>query len=232
MFFTELLTLCEGDDATLQKLPCYKSYTNLTDLRKSALRALSACHYIPECRDKIFNVLYKVLNTVPVSQIPAGTTGAAAANASANELVETSFECLRKFIVGREIDLEMVRNMIQNVIDSLNQNRVQLQDQRNALRHTNVINRLYYMAQLFPTIFNDKVSEQLLSLLKKWLEMAIFAFAQLNQGGPKLDGQQPLKVAAAYVRSGHQRNFLECPKNSLLKEQKRTRFPPCKLMSF
>ena len=69
MFFTELLTLCESDDASLQKLPCYKAYTNLTDLRKSALKALSACHYIPECRDKIFNVLYKVLNTVPVSQV-------------------------------------------------------------------------------------------------------------------------------------------------------------------
>ena len=69
VFFTELLTLCESDDASLQKLPCYKAYTNLTDLRKSALKALSACHYIPECRDKIFNVLYKVLNTVPVSQV-------------------------------------------------------------------------------------------------------------------------------------------------------------------
>ena len=56
MFFTELLSLCEADDAGLQKLPCYKSITKLVPLRKSALRALSACHYIPECREKIFQV--------------------------------------------------------------------------------------------------------------------------------------------------------------------------------
>ena len=76
-----------------------------------------------------------------ILQLPVGTTSAATAAANANELVETSFECLRKFIVGREIDLEMVRNMVQNVIDSLFQTRAQYQDQRNALRHTNVINR-------------------------------------------------------------------------------------------
>jgi len=60
VFFTELLSLCEADDQSLQKLPCYKSITNLVPLRKSALRALSACHYIPECREKIFTVLFKV----------------------------------------------------------------------------------------------------------------------------------------------------------------------------
>ena len=59
VFFTELLSLCEADDANLQKLPCYKSITKLVSLRKSALRALSACHYIPECREKIFQVKRK-----------------------------------------------------------------------------------------------------------------------------------------------------------------------------
>ena len=80
------------------------------------------------------------------------------------------------------------------------------------------------MAQLFPSIFNDKLSESLLTLLKKWLEGAIFAFVQTNQataavaaaangaqsaaggattgggGAAKHDLQQPLKVAAIYVR--------------------------------
>ena len=60
VFFTELLSLCEADDVSLQKLPCYKSINNLVPLRKSALRALAACHYIPECREKIFQVLFKV----------------------------------------------------------------------------------------------------------------------------------------------------------------------------
>ena len=63
VFFTEVLSLCESEDAYLQKIPCYKNLTDLTELRKSALKALSACHYIPECQTKIFNVLYKSLNS-------------------------------------------------------------------------------------------------------------------------------------------------------------------------
>lgn len=42
IFFTELVTLCEAEDTTLQKLPCYKSVKNLAPLRKSALRRCSA----------------------------------------------------------------------------------------------------------------------------------------------------------------------------------------------
>ncbi len=83
VFFTELLSLCETDEQTLQKLPCYKSITNLVPLRKSALRALSACHYIPECREKIFTVLFKALNSTN------------------NDLVEASYECMKKFISGK-----------------------------------------------------------------------------------------------------------------------------------
>ena len=71
-----------------------------------------------------------------------------------------------------------------------------------------IMYRLYYMAQLFPSIFNDKLSENLLTLLKKWLEGAIFAFVQTNQASqtavaanaqtPKHDLQQPLKVKFAF----------------------------------
>ena len=93
VFFTELLALCEQDDANLQKLPCYKNVTNLVPLRQSALRALAACHYIPECRDKIFTVLYKSLQS------------------SNAEIAETSFECMRSFIAGFQIDMEMVHQV-------------------------------------------------------------------------------------------------------------------------
>ena len=94
VFFTELLALCEQDDANLQKLPCYKNVTNLVPLRQSALRALAACHYIPECRDKIFTVLYKSLQS------------------SNAEIAETSFECMRSFTAGFQIDMEMVHQVI------------------------------------------------------------------------------------------------------------------------
>ena len=93
VFFTELLALCEQDDANLQKLPCYKNVTNLVPLRQSALRALAACHYIPECRDKIFTVLYKSLQS------------------SNAEIAETSFECMKSFTAGFQIDMEMVHQV-------------------------------------------------------------------------------------------------------------------------
>jgi len=90
VFFHELLSLCEAEDAVLNKLPCYKSVSNLVPLRKSALRALAACHYIQSCREKIFPVLYKALEQ------------------SNPELQEAGFECMKKFISGFQIDMEMV----------------------------------------------------------------------------------------------------------------------------
>ena len=93
VFFTELLALCKQDDANLQKLPCYKNVTNLVPLRQSALRALAACHYMPECRDKIFTVLYKSLQS------------------TITEIAETSFECMRSFIAGFQMDMEMVHQV-------------------------------------------------------------------------------------------------------------------------
>ena len=93
VFFTELLALCEQDDANLQKLPCYKNVTNLVPLRQSALRALAASHYMPECRDKIFTVLYKSLQS------------------TITEIAETSFECMRSFIAGFQMDMEMVHQV-------------------------------------------------------------------------------------------------------------------------
>lgn len=90
MFFHELLSLCEAEDAVLNKLPCYKSVSNLVPLRKSALRALAACHYIQSCREKIFPVLYKALEQPNP------------------ELQEAGFECMKKFISGFQIDMEMV----------------------------------------------------------------------------------------------------------------------------
>ena len=175
VFFTELLSLCETDDQSLQKLPCYKSISNLVPLRKSALRALSACHYIPECREKIFTVLYQK-----------------ALNSHNNELVEAGYECMKKFTAGFKIDMETVTNMTRTMLQTLG-------DYRNL--NINMITRLYYLAELFPTVFNEKLCEQLLQLLKKWLEAAILGFKQMNQaGGNKSGGQHQLKVAASIVR--------------------------------
>lgn len=92
LFFHELLTLCEAEDTILNKLDCYKNVTNLIPLRKSALRALAACHYITEatCRDKILAILLKSLEK------------------NNAELQEAAFECLQKFISGYSVDKEIV----------------------------------------------------------------------------------------------------------------------------
>ena len=76
----EVFWLCEQDDTNLQKLPCYKNVINLVPLRQSALKILAACHYMPECRDKIFNVIYNSLQLTKA------------------KIAETSFECMRSFI--------------------------------------------------------------------------------------------------------------------------------------
>jgi len=191
IFFTELLSLCENDDSSLQKLPCYKSFSDLVPLRKSALRALAACHYIPECRDKIFSVLYnKALNNTN------------------DDLVEAGYEAMKNFISGFKVDLQQVSTNTRQVLQSL-------QDYRNL--NSNLIGRLCYMADLFPEVFGEKLCEQLLQLIKKWLEVAIVSFkqqqqqAQVAQGGARGaggaaaalsqgGGQQQLRVAAGVVR--------------------------------
>lgn len=92
LFFHELLTLCEAEDGILHKLDCYKNVNNLIPLRKSALKALAACHYITDapCRDKILTILLKSLEK------------------NNSELQEAAFECLKKFIAGYAIEKEIV----------------------------------------------------------------------------------------------------------------------------
>uniref|UniRef100_A0A0K2TN82 Transformation/transcription domainassociated proteinlike [Nasonia vitripennis] n=1 Tax=Lepeophtheirus salmonis TaxID=72036 RepID=A0A0K2TN82_LEPSM len=187
VFFTELLSLCENDDQSLQKLPCYKTISNLVPLRKSALKALAACHYIPECREKIFAVLYKALNSTN------------------NELVDAGYECMKKFITGFQIDMDMANTVLRTLSS--------LQDYRNIT--INLIKRLCYLARLFPSVFVDNLTEQLLQQqLKKWLEMAIVGYKNpsaaqnvANKVGVSSignsGGQHQLKTAASIIELFH-----------------------------
>lgn len=90
--FLELITLCNADDTVLSKLDCYKNVTNLIPLRKSALKTLTACHYLADStsRDKILALLLKSLEK------------------NNTELQETAFECLQKFLAVYTIDKEIV----------------------------------------------------------------------------------------------------------------------------
>ncbi|KAI4484537.1 hypothetical protein M0804_007103 [Polistes exclamans] len=148
VFFQELLALSEAEDASLNKLPCYKAVANLIPLRKSALKALSACHYIVGCREKIFGVLYKAMEKPNV------------------ELQEAAFECMKKFIAGFQIEMESVHLIIRPMLLTLG-------DHRNLTM--NCVKRLSYLTQLFPSTFSITLCEQLLQHLKKLLEHLIQA---------------------------------------------------------
>lgn len=148
VFFQELMGLCEADEATLSKLSCYKSVTNLMPLRKSALRALAASHYLVSCREKIFNVLYKALEK------------------SNGELQEAAFECMQTYISGFQVDMEHVHTTMRPMLLTLG-------DHRNL--SLNCVKRLSYLTQLFPSTFSITLCEQLLQHLKKLLENLIQA---------------------------------------------------------
>ncbi|KAK7066693.1 hypothetical protein SK128_022508, partial [Halocaridina rubra] len=175
-FYTELHVLVDTEDAQLSKLSCYKSLQNLVPLRKSALKALAACHYIPQIREKIFPTLYKALN-----------------NSSHPELQETAFDCLKKFQSGCQIDMEMVHTSMRPLLGQLCHYRsVTLP----------VIHRLSYLTQLFPYTFTEKLCEQLLQHLKTLIEMAILTRKQ-NTGITKHDNSD-LKLCASIVGIFHQ----------------------------
>lgn len=163
VFFHELLSLCEVDDTVLLKLPCYKSVSNLTPLRKSALQALAACHYITQCRDKILNVIFKALSC------------------NNAELQETAFSCMKKILVGTQIEMETVHAAVRPLL-------LLLGDYRSL--STNVILRLSHTTQLFPHVFNEKLCEQLLQHLRKWLEVVIVAF--------KTGGNRPVATHSSH----------------------------------
>lgn len=174
VFFTELLSLCENDDSVLLKLPCYKSVSNLTPLRKAALQALAACHYIPLCRDKILAVIFKALSC------------------NNAELQETAFGCMKKILTATQIEMETVHAAVRPLL-------LLLGDYRSL--STNVILRLSHTTQLFPHVFNEKLCEQLLQHLRKWLEVVIVTF---KTGGnrPVATPSSSSSAAAASATTG------------------------------
>ncbi|XP_064456550.1 transformation/transcription domain-associated protein-like isoform X2 [Ornithodoros turicata] len=173
-FFSELVNLCEVEDAQLLKLPCYKGCGSLVPLRKAALRALAACHYLP-CREKVFHVLYRALN------------------ARDPELQEAGFKCMQQFVNACKIDMEIVHKAIRSLLMLLGDFR-QLS--------LSVIQRLSYLTQLFPHTFNEKLCDQLLQHLGCWLEVAVTAATPRTTAPRGLSTE--MRQCAAIVEIFHQ----------------------------
>ncbi|KAH8272038.1 hypothetical protein KR018_007399 [Drosophila ironensis] len=146
LFFHELLTLSEAEDSTLAKLDCYKNVTNLIPLRISALRALAACHYITDIgyKEKIINIIFKVMEN------------------DKSELQETAYRCMKHFITGVALDKEKIQTAMRPLL-------LKLGDHRNL--SIPAIKRLSYFTQLFPQMFNEKLSEQILQHCSKIIEI-------------------------------------------------------------
>lgn len=139
-FFNELLGVCDNDDTQLSKSSIYKNVSNLTPLRKSALKTLAACAPLHPNRDKIFPVLLKALN----SQNP--------------EISETGFQCLQKFITYAKVDQEAIFHTLRQLILECRKFPPQ------------GIQKINYMSKLFPSVFNEKIVDTMSSHLKKILE--------------------------------------------------------------
>ncbi|XP_035001489.1 transformation/transcription domain-associated protein isoform X2 [Hippoglossus stenolepis] len=146
VFYTELLNLCEAEDAALMKLPCYKSLPSLVPLRIAALNALAACNYLPQSREKIIAALFKALNSTN------------------NELQEAGEACMRKFLEGATIEVDQIHTHMRPLL-------MMLGDYRSLT--LNVVNRLTSVTRLFPTSFNDKFCDQMMQHLRKWMEVVV-----------------------------------------------------------
>ncbi|XP_026839331.1 transcription-associated protein 1 isoform X2 [Drosophila erecta] len=151
LFFHELLTLSEAEDATLAKLDCYKNVPNLIPLRNSALRALAACHYISDIgyKEKIINIIFKIMES------------------DKSELQATAFLCMKHFITGVTLEKEKVQSAMRPLL-------LKLGDHRNL--SIPAIKRLSYFTQLFPQMFNEKLSEQILQHCSKIMEIFVGEF--------------------------------------------------------
>lgn len=170
-FFHEVVTLAEVDDVFLSKLDCFKNITNLIPLRKSALRALAACHYLGQdrksIREKIFTILFKALE-------------------KNSELQETAFECMQKFNLGSAAEKESLLQNIRPLLTALG-------DHRSLT--INIVKRLSYLTQLFPSMFNEKFCDQLLEIIKKMLQASVTANKSQNFLKVSKTGETEMKIA-------------------------------------
>ncbi|KAF5288689.1 hypothetical protein FQR65_LT11954 [Abscondita terminalis] len=164
LFITDLLSLCNTEDAKLNNFSCYKSITNFNPLRVSALRVLAACHYLDgDVWCQIFQVLYKTLEKPNP------------------ELQEIAFECMKKFISGYQVEKDMIHQSMRPLLFTLG-------DVKNLT--LNGVKMLSYLTQLFPNEFNEKLCQQLLEILKEFVNNLVQAHKASTGVMKKSDEEQ------------------------------------------
>ena len=69
------------------------------------------------------------------------------------ELQKAGAECMKKFIAGHAVDMELVHTTVRPLLLKLGDHRT---------LNLNVIQRIHSLTQLFPNAFNEKLCEQML----------------------------------------------------------------------
>lgn len=175
-FLNDIYFICKSDDASLQKHACYKSVTSLVPLRKAALRALSACHYIQPWREKISEVLYKALNTDDAHQ---------RSSSNYEELQKCAFDCLQKYQLMKDVDPELFRKNVREILLVINEFR---------LLDINSFQKLKYLVKLVPNLFTDKFCEQMLKYLIGIIENCVAQLRKRADGTPDPDAKRKFNI--------------------------------------
>lgn len=155
-FFAELVTICESEDINLIKISCYKGVNNFTPLKVAAVRAVAACSYIGQHKQKIFIILLKALSS------------------QQEEIQKTAFESLKTFLSQTQIDdpiispsvhTQLINNQLQVATNWQNLNKI-------------VLKKFNYLAQLFPSAIPERFAELMVKNLRLWIEAALNAMKQ------------------------------------------------------
>ncbi|KAI5692204.1 hypothetical protein M8J75_004578 [Diaphorina citri] len=162
-FFQHVYNICESSDQALIKMPCYKSVDTLIPLRKAAMRALASWHYIPGVSQKIFNVLYAALDKPNP------------------ELQTAAFQAMKTFVNGSPIELKTMYDVTKPFL-------LTLTDYRNF--DLKGVKKLSYIVQSFPSIFYEKLCEQLLVNLKNLFQ----DIASLKNTGGREDTEKIIVI--------------------------------------
>lgn len=178
---TDVKIIIKYDDDTMSRYDAYKDPKQLPELRETAMKVLVSWHYIYHLRhydsDKVQNVnfcdeafvtLFKAMETYP-------------------SLQDTAFECLKRLTVECKEKCETGWPIQNSFLDSLG----------DYMSWTlNSIKRLSYYSLLFPKVFTEKTCDQLLEIVKKFLQSSLAANKDQNYLKIAKTGENEQKIAA------------------------------------
>ena len=178
---TDVKIIIKYDDDTMSRYDAYKDPKQLPELRETAMKVLVSWHYVYHNKfydtDKVQNVnfcdeafvtLFKAMETYP-------------------SLQDTAFECLKRLTIECKEKSETGWPIQNSFLDSLGDY---------MSWNINSIKRLSYYSLLFPKVFTEKTCDQLLEIVKKFLQTSLAANKDQNYLKIAKTGETEQKIAA------------------------------------